>query len=65
MSVKEIETEVAKLPPKDVRAFAQWFEEFLADQWDQQIESDVAAGKLDTIAKKVDKDFEAGLCTPL
>jgi hypothetical protein len=42
-----------------------WFEEFLADQWDRQIEADAAAGKLDHLAKKADEDFEADRCTEL
>jgi hypothetical protein len=65
MSVKELEAEVARLSPVEMKAFAQWFEEFRSDAWDQQIETDVAAGKLDHLAKKADEDFEAGRCTPL
>jgi hypothetical protein len=35
------------------------------DQWDQQIEADVTAGKLDAAGKRTDEDFDAGRCTPL
>jgi len=65
MSVQEIESEVARLAPKELAAFTTWFEEFVASAWDRQLEADVAAGKLDHLAKKADADFEAGRCTPL
>jgi hypothetical protein len=65
MSVQELEAEVARLSAAEMKAFAQWFEEFRADAWDRQIEADVAAGKLDKVAGKVDEDFEAGRCAPL
>ncbi len=65
MSVKEIEQAVATLPPEELSAFSTWFEEFLADQWDKRFEADVASGKLDHLADKADKDFEAGRCTRL
>lgn len=40
-------------------------EEFLADQWDRQIEADILAGRLNAAGDQADKDFEAGRCTPL
>ena len=49
----------------DLAAFTRWFEDFMADAWDKQIEADIAAGKLDHLAKQADEHFEAGRCTPL
>ena len=37
MSVKELELAVSKLSSEELASFAQWFEEFMADQWDKQI----------------------------
>ena len=65
MSLKEIERAVERLVPSDLAAFSQWFEEYLADTWDQQIEEDARSGKLDSAMQKADDDFEAGRCTPL
>jgi hypothetical protein len=65
MSVKELERAVTELPSQELAEFTAWFEEFVADQWDRQIEADVAAGKLDHLAKQADEDFEAGRCTEL
>jgi hypothetical protein len=65
MSLTELETAVAQLPAGDLAAFAQWFQEYMADAWDRQIEGDILAGKLDKAAAQANADFEAGRCTPL
>jgi hypothetical protein len=36
-----------------------------ADAWDEQIETDIRAGRLDAAGKRVDEEFEAGRCEPL
>lgn len=65
MSLQELESAVTRLPDADLTAFAQWFEEYLADAWDRRIEADILAGRLDEAGRKADADFEAGRCTPL
>jgi hypothetical protein len=65
MNIEELEAAVAHLPPSDLTRFSQWFEEFMAEQWDRKIESDILAGRLDAAGKRADEDFEAGRCTPL
>jgi hypothetical protein len=65
MSVLELEQAISQLPSEELSRFAKWFEEFMADEWDRQIERDIADGKLDHLARKADEDFEAGRCTPL
>ena len=65
MSVQELETAVTQLPKEELARFSQWFEEYLADEWDRQIEADALAGRLDHLVAQADADFEAGRCTPL
>lgn len=65
MNADKLERAVSELPPEELAKFTVWFEEFIADQWDRQIEADVAAGKLDRLAREADEDFEAGRCTEL
>jgi hypothetical protein len=65
MSIEELQSAVAQLPAEELDRFARWFEEFLADQWDEQIEADILAGRLDAAGRRADEDFEAGRCTPL
>jgi hypothetical protein len=65
MSVEELQSAVAKLPAEELNRFSQWFEEFLAEEWDRRIEIDILAGRLDAAGRRADEEFEAGNCTPL
>ena len=64
-AIEELEAAVINLPADKLFQFSQWFEEFMAEQWDKKIEADILAGRLDKIAQQVDKDFEAGRVQPL
>ncbi len=65
MTLQELELAVAKLPTQELQAFTTWFEDFLADAWDERIEADIKSGKLDAAGKRADEDFKAGNCKPL
>lgn len=62
MTVEELQNSVSELSTEELAAFSTWFEEFLADQWDRQIEADIRAGRLDEAARHAGEDFEAGRC---
>ena len=65
MSLQELETAITQLPAEELTAFAQWFEEYLADAWDRRIEADIRAGRLDEAGRRADADFDVGRCKPL
>ena len=65
MSVEELESVVSRLSADELSRFSEWFEEFIADQWDNKIEQDVLAGRLDSAVKRSDDNFDAGRCTSL
>ena len=65
MSVEDLESAILWLSAEELARFSAWFEQFMADQWDRQIEEDIKAGRLDAAGKRADEDFEAGRCTPL
>jgi hypothetical protein len=65
MSVQEIEEAVSKLSREDLLAFRQWFEHFDAGAWDKQLEQDISAGRLDSLAKEALRDFREGRCSDL
>jgi hypothetical protein len=46
-TVQEIENAVRQLTADEQAAFRVWFAKFEAQEWDRQLESDVASGKLD------------------
>jgi hypothetical protein len=60
MSVEELEKAIAKLPSEELARFRAWFEEFMADAWDKQIERDILAGKFDKLADEALADHKAG-----
>ena len=65
MDVKEIEKAIVSLPPTEIAELAKWFEEFHAQVWDEQIEQDMKAGRLDSLLEEAKGDFEANRFNPL
>jgi hypothetical protein len=65
MSVEELESAISGLSAGELACLSQWFEEFMADQWDRQIEQDLIADRLDAAIKSADGHYKAGRCTPL
>jgi hypothetical protein len=61
MNVKDIESAISQLPPSALEEFTAWFEEFLAEAWDEQIKVDVQAGRLDALLQQAKREFEAGV----
>jgi len=65
MGIREIEKAIVQLPVKDLDQLAHRLEEYRVQIWDEQIEKDLAAGRLDLLLAEVDKEYEAGLSQPL
>jgi hypothetical protein len=64
-TVQDIQDAVRHLSSEDLTAFRQWFAEFDASLWDQQFETDVAAGRVDRFADEALTDLREGRCTDL
>jgi hypothetical protein len=58
--IEDIEKAVAELPPDQLQRFRAWFAEFEAARFDQKIEQDVKAGRLDRLAEQALADYRAG-----
>lgn len=65
MKVKEIEKAISELSPEELAQLADWFAEFQATAWDEQLEADAKAGKLDELVREAKRDFAAGRSKPL
>ena len=50
--LEELERAVTSLTAEEYREFRQWFLERDWEQWDQQIEEDARAGKLDFLIRE-------------
>jgi hypothetical protein len=60
MTIEDLEKAVATLPPDQFAKFRDWFEQFDAARFDQKIERDAKAGKLDRLADQAVDDFRKG-----
>ncbi|KAB2847080.1 MAG: hypothetical protein F9K44_14185 [Hyphomicrobiaceae bacterium] len=56
----EIQSAVEQLSPEEFARFRAWFEELQARLWDEQIERDIKAGKLEFLADEAEADYRAG-----
>lgn len=65
MSIQEIESAIAKLPPSEIAQLAVWFSEFQAQAWDQQIEQDVQSGRLKSLIEQAEQEYARGECQEL
>ena len=63
MSVQDLETAVTRLSKEELTQFSKWFEEYVTDELDRQIEADILAGRFDATGKRAKADYEAGRCT--
>jgi hypothetical protein len=59
-AVEQIESAILKLSPQELIQLTDWVLDLDEQQWDKQIESDVAAGKLDFLAKEALEELESG-----
>jgi hypothetical protein len=59
-TAEDIEKAVAQLAPSELARFRAWFEEFDAKQFDDAIERDAHAGKLDGLAEDAIAAYRAG-----
>ena len=65
MSIKEIESAIQQLSPKEVSELSVWLADHQAGLWDAQIAQDLETGRLDELLDQVDEEYEAGKAKPL
>ncbi|MGC1393798.1 MAG: hypothetical protein WA828_05915, partial [Coleofasciculaceae cyanobacterium] len=60
LRLDQIEAAILKLPPDEYKQLLEWFLDLDEQQWDKQLEKDIADGKLEDLAKQAIADFNAG-----
>ena len=63
--VEQIEDRIKGLSPEELAKLRAWFAEFDAQAWDQQIDADSKAGKLNHLIEKSLDEHKAGKSRPL
>lgn len=56
-TLPEIEAAIKQLSENDIRQLAVWLQDYLDEMWDQQIEADLASGKLNHLIAKAEADI--------
>lgn len=59
--VEEIEAAIQQLSPEEFRRVARWFYDREQALWDEQLDRDSTAGKLDFLFDEAAKEAEEGL----
>jgi hypothetical protein len=63
--IDDIKKSLEGLSPEEQREMAAWFAELRERLFDEQIERDILAGKLDSLGEEALADLRAGRTTPL
>jgi hypothetical protein len=61
-TLEQIEAAILTLPSDELLRLKQWFADMDYQRWDEQLEQDVADGKLDALAAEAIAEFNAGKC---
>jgi len=59
--VEEIEAAIASLPPEEYRRLVDWFRAREQMRWDEQLDRDSIAGKLDFLFREAESESAQGL----
>ena len=65
MTLEQLEKTISELPADQLSKFREWFHKFDAQQWDQQLEQDVEAGRLDELANEAIQEHQSGQSTKI
>jgi hypothetical protein len=64
MTVADIKNAIESLSEKERCELNAWLQNWTPDEWDCQMEADVQAGRLDSLAREAEEAFEKGECRP-
>jgi hypothetical protein len=65
MTVQDIENAIRQLSSEELAQLKQRIADYEWEQWDKQLERDVKAGRLDTLAQEALQDLREGKTTDL
>jgi hypothetical protein len=65
MSVRDLETAVRQLSQTELMQFANWFDEYRAAQWDEEILRDQQTGRPGVLIQQAQNELAARRCRQL
>jgi hypothetical protein len=57
-TIEQIETAILSLAPDEFQRLRKWFADVDYQRWDEQLERDIADGKLDALAEEAISEFQ-------
>jgi hypothetical protein len=64
-TIEQIEAAILTLPPEQFQQLRQWILDIDYQRWDEQLEQDIAEGKLEALAEEAIAEFKEGHCREL
>ncbi len=61
-NLEKIEDTILALPSEEFEQLRRWFFDLDYERWEQQLQQDIADGKLDIFAQEAIAEFQAGHC---
>ncbi|MBG1264568.1 hypothetical protein [Nostoc commune] len=62
LTLEQIESAILQLSPNEYQKLLEWFADLDYQRWEEQLEKDIADGKLEAFAQEAIAEFEAGNC---
>lgn len=62
LTLEQIESAILQLSPDEYKKLIEWFADLDYQRWDEQLEKDIADGKLEALAQEALAEFKAGHC---
>lgn len=59
-NLTEIESAIKQLPQNEAKKLSEWLQDYIADEWDRQMQADARSGKLDKLINQAEADINAG-----
>jgi hypothetical protein len=60
LTLEQIESAILQLSPDEYKKLIEWFADLDYQRWDEQLEKDIADGKLEALAQEAIAEFKAG-----
>lgn len=61
-NLEQTKAAILSLPSNEFEKLKQWLFDLDYERWDEQLEQDIAEGKLEAFAQEAIAEFEAGDC---
>jgi hypothetical protein len=62
LTLEQLEAAILTLPSNEFQKLKAWISDLDYQRWDEQLEQDIAEGKLDALAEEAIAEYKSGHC---